>query len=74
MSKLKTYEKVLNQLNQNEMSTYLNHGLGSLSGSKGDHIFRLVHQDALSLHGLALESEIFCRVNDGAVLIGKMVK
>jgi len=26
-----------------------------------------MHQDALSLHGLPLESEIFCRVDDSAI-------
>ena len=49
-------------------STYLNDRFGSLRGSQSNDIFRTVHQDALSLHRLPLKCEIFCRVDDGAIL------
>lgn len=64
MSRLKTYIKDENHVK----STYLNDGLGSLSGSQGNDVLASVHQDALSFHWLSFELEIVGGVNDCAIL------
>ena len=48
--------------------TYLDDCLGALSSPEGNDVLRPVHQDALGLHWLPLECEIFCRVNDRTIL------
>lgn len=47
---------------------HLDHCLGALSSSQCDDVLSPVHEDTLSLHWLALKSEVFGRVNDGTIL------
>jgi hypothetical protein len=45
----------------------LNNSLLTLCCSQGDNILASMHKNALCLHGLPLQSEVFRRVDDGTI-------
>ena len=59
---------IKDMMNLTTILTYLNDSLLTLRCSQSNDVFRSVHEDSLCFHWLSLQSEIFCRVDDGTIL------